>query len=167
MPEAQPPPELNIPDSQHTVDVSIIDTTGYVSNIPVEGFIKPPVPGYKFIDAPCYSFLVKHNNPEAKSKYDHLIFDLGINKDWKNGPKATADRLQASDYNIQVEKNVIDILRDNGDDPQKVGAVVWSHYHFVCVQLIHSWATRWRLQYANEANRTTSATLRRLTRLPT
>ncbi|KAK6398241.1 hypothetical protein LTR65_003321 [Meristemomyces frigidus] len=122
MPEAQPPPELNIPHSQHTVDVSIIDTTGYVSNLPIEAFMKPSIPGYDLMeDVPCYSFLVEHNNPEAKSKYDHLLFDLGVRKDWENGPKAVVDQVKGGGFKVEVEKNVVDILRDNEDDPQNAG----------------------------------------------
>ena len=82
MPQAQTPPNLNIPASQHTVDVSIIDTTSHVGNIPVKAFMQPEIPGYEFIDAPCYSFLIKRHNPSTKSKYDTLLFDLGIRKDW-------------------------------------------------------------------------------------
>ncbi|KAK5124175.1 hypothetical protein LTR85_001878 [Meristemomyces frigidus] len=130
MPEVQPPPELNIPHSEHTVDVSIINTTGRVSNIPVEGFMSPTIPGYELLDAPCFAFLVKHSNPDAKSKYDHLIFDLGLRKDWEHSPKTLVDRVKRSGFKVECEKNVVEILQDNGDDPQKVGGIIWSHWHW-------------------------------------
>ncbi|KAK3116913.1 hypothetical protein LTR53_002209 [Teratosphaeriaceae sp. CCFEE 6253] len=128
--QAAAPPELNIPPSQHTVDVSIINTTGHVGNIPVHLFMNPAVPGYEYIDAPCYSFLIKHSNSDASSKYDYLLFDLGIRKDWEQGPKAVVDRVKASGYTVEVEKYVAQILRDNGDEPAKVGRIIWSHYHW-------------------------------------
>jgi len=131
MPEAQPSPELNIPHSKHIVHVSIIDTTGHVGKIPVSAFMSPAIPGFEFLQAPCYSFLIKHDNPEAQSKYDHMLWDLGVRKDWENGPKVVVDRVKAGGFSIEVDKNVVDILRENGDDPEKVGGIIWSHYHWV------------------------------------
>ena len=135
MPKAEPPPDLNIPASQHTVDVSIIDTTSHVGNIPVAAFMSPAIPGYNLIQAPCYSFLIKHKNPAKQSKYDQLLFDLGVRKDWKNGPKPVVDRAVNGGFDIRVDKDVAEILRENGDDPKKVGGIIWSHFHWVSTSL--------------------------------
>ncbi|CAJ2508489.1 Uu.00g135150.m01.CDS01 [Anthostomella pinea] len=130
MPQPAPPPELNIPASKHTVDVSIIDTTGFVGNMPVHLFMNPVLPGYDKIKAVCYAFSIKHSNPEQPSKYDHLLFDLGLRKDVENAPKSIVDGAKQGGWDLKVEKNVADILQENGDGPAKVGGIIWSHYHF-------------------------------------
>ncbi|KAK3620448.1 hypothetical protein LTR56_022734 [Elasticomyces elasticus] len=127
---AAPPPEINIPASTHTVDVSIIDTTGFVVGIPAAMFMTPTMPGYDIVTAPCYSFIIKHSNPDMTSKYDHLLFDLGVRKDWENGPKSMTEQKKAVGFSVKVDKNVSEILAENGDDPAKVGGIIWSHYHF-------------------------------------
>lgn len=86
--------------------------------------------GHEKLQACCYSFLIKHNSPDGTDKYDHLLFDLGIRKDFENSPKAIVDRVKHGGFDVKVEKNVADILQSNGDDPKKVGGIIWSHYHW-------------------------------------
>ncbi|KAK3675743.1 hypothetical protein LTR78_004384 [Recurvomyces mirabilis] len=124
-------PELNIPPSKHIVDVAIIDTTAHGGKLPVAAFMHPAMPGFDMLDAPCYAFLIKHSNPEKTSKDDQLIFDLGVRKDWReNGPKAIVERIDAFGAEVTVKQDVIDILREHGDDPKKIGGIIWSHHHF-------------------------------------
>ncbi|KAK0259033.1 hypothetical protein B0A54_01638 [Friedmanniomyces endolithicus] len=127
---AATPPDLNIPPSQHKVDVSIIDTTAVITNMPTGLFMTPAIPGFDTFQAPCYGFLIKHSNPDKPSKYDHLLFDLGVRKDWQNGPKVMVDQQKQVGYGLKVDNDVAGILRENGDDPAKVGGIIWSHYHF-------------------------------------
>lgn len=134
-------PPLNIPDSEHTVSVSIIDTTAHVSNIPTTGFMQPHVPGYDTLTAPCFSFLIKHSNPDARSKYDTLLFDLAIRKDWENGPPAVVNRAKNGGFKIKVEKNVVEVLEENGENPESVGGIIWSHWHWVRLWLRGFWST--------------------------
>jgi hypothetical protein len=131
-----PPPELNIPESNQTVDVSIIDTTSYVRGIPAALFMAPAMKGFDALNACCYAFLIKHNNPDKRSKYDQLVFDLGVRKDWENGPASIVNRMKEGNVTIEVEKNVVDILRENGDDPARIGGIIWSHYHFVSATIL-------------------------------
>ena len=142
---AATPPELNIPPSKHTVDVSIINTTGHVGDIPVPMFMAPAIPGYDMIQAPCYSFLIKHSSADQSGKYGQLLFDLGVRKDWENRPKGAVDRVKASGYSVKVEKDVAQILRENGDDPAKVGGIIWSHYHWVSSSRMRKPAGRFAL----------------------
>lgn len=132
MPTAMPPPSLHIPDSEHTVTVSIIDTTTRITGIPITAFAQPEIPGLTTVVNGCsYSFLVRHSDPAAKSKYDTLLFDLGTRKDFENGPKAVVE--QSKYFTFKAEKNVFDILKDQGDDPAEVGGIIWSHFHVVRV----------------------------------
>ena len=132
MPTAMPPPTLHIPASEHTVTISIIDTTTRITGIPITAFAQPEIPSLTTVVNGCsYSFLVRHSDPAAKSKYDTLLFDLGTRKDFENGPKAVVE--QSKYFTYKVEKNVFDILKDQGDDPAEVGGIIWSHCHVVRV----------------------------------
>lgn len=128
MPSPQPPPDLNIPKSDATVTVSIIDTTGFVG-ISASKFVEPVIAGNERLYACCYSFLIKRSNPQSKTKHDTLLFDLGIRKDLENAPKVL--RARQEDVTVEVGKSVVDILKENGQDPTQVGGIIWSHWHFV------------------------------------
>jgi len=132
MAQAIPPPDLHIPHSKNTVMVSVIDTTAFIG-ISASKFVEPPMLGNEKLHAACYAFLVKHSNPNAESKYDTLLFDLGVRKDIENAPKVLHDMLDDPSVTIKVDKNVGEILKDNGEDPDGVGAIVWSHWHFVSI----------------------------------
>jgi len=45
------------------------------------------------------------------------------------------DRAKNGGFTIKVEKNVIDILKENGEDPTNVGGIIWSHFHWVNVRI--------------------------------
>jgi hypothetical protein len=124
------PPTLDIPPSSTTVRVSIIDTTCHV-DISSSLFIEPEIPGHEKLHAPCFSFLIKHKNPQKPSKYDTILFDLGIRKDHENGPKSVVEQGKQGGVVIKVQKDVAEILRTNGEDPSDVGGIIWSHWHFV------------------------------------
>lgn len=129
MAEPQPAPDLHIQSSEHVVTVSIIDTTAHVDISPAV-FMEPPIPGHERLLAACYSFLIKHDNKNATSKYDMMLFDLGVRRDTENAPKPLRDSLKGRDVSVKVEKNVIDILGDHGEDPGNIGAIIWSHWHW-------------------------------------
>jgi hypothetical protein len=37
----------------------------------------------------------------------------------------------AAGFQMEVKKNIYDILKESGDDPAGVNAIIWSHYHVV------------------------------------
>ena len=125
-------PDLKIPPSDHTVSVSIIDTTLRLSGLPVAAFTSPEVGGYSTITGGiAYSFLIKHPSSGEASKYDKLLFDLGLRKDIENSPKVIVEQGKTFGFQMEVQKNVYEILKDGGDDPAEVGGIIWSHYHLV------------------------------------
>lgn len=128
--QAVVPPELNIPPSDHTVEVSVINSAR-ISHLPSKFFMSPSIPGYDVIDAPCYSFLIKRKNAAKPGKYDQMVFDLGIRKDWRNGPQSVVDRVIRGGYKIEVDRDVAETLGEGGEDLGKIGAIIWSHGHFV------------------------------------
>nr|AMB48857.1 metallo-beta-lactamase [Fusarium camptoceras] len=126
IPEA--PPDLNIPHSQATVKVSIIDTTSYMSNFPMSSFLDPLVAGHEEMKGCDFSFIVEH--PKSGNKYDTLLFDLGVRKDWENLPAPFVQGVKEGGCKINVQKDVATILKDNGKDLAEVGGIIWSHWHF-------------------------------------
>jgi len=120
MATAQQPPALNIPHSDSTVEVSIIDTTCHIS-LPSSLFVEPQL--FQNLTAPAYSFLIKH-------KDDTLLFDLGIRKDWENSPTAVVEMVRPHADNLRIDKDVATILRENGQALEDVSAIIWSHAHF-------------------------------------
>ena len=85
----------------------------------------PPVPGLEqFKTSPSFSFFVEH--PSGRK----IVFDLGIRKDHQYYSKKIAEYLPTTNYNIQVSKNVVDILQEEGVNLDDIEAVIWSHWHW-------------------------------------
>lgn len=102
MSTARVPPPVSIPTSQHTVEISIIDTTSYMSGFPASTFVEPNVPGFDLMSAGSYGYIIKH--PRSGSKYDTIIFDLGVRKDWEDLPETFVTAIKESSADIRVEK---------------------------------------------------------------
>ncbi|EGS20279.1 uncharacterized protein CTHT_0040180 [Thermochaetoides thermophila DSM 1495] len=119
------PPDLGIPPSPHTVDVSIIDTGATIRGAPVRLFLTPPIEGHDYLAAPIYSFLIQHRTLDRT-----LVFDLGIRKDWKNLSPPLISLLNALGWTLRTKKDVREILDAGGIDTKRIEAVIWSHTHF-------------------------------------
>jgi glyoxylase-like metal-dependent hydrolase (beta-lactamase superfamily II) len=124
----RPPPELNIPSSEVTVKVSIIDTTSHMSKFPMFAFVDPLMPGHTEMKCGDFAFLIEH--PKSGNKNDTLLFDLGVRKDWENLPAPFVEGVRKGGCVIEVQKDVATILRENGRDLSEVGGIIWSHWHF-------------------------------------
>ncbi|KAI1098702.1 beta-lactamase-like protein [Jackrogersella minutella] len=117
-------PDLNIPSSTSTVNVSIIDTLGIIRGLHPGRFLEPIIPGHDYLGAPIYSFLVQH--PVLNRSF---VFDLGLRKDTWNWPAVLLKEFEGVDVNISVPKDVREILDEHGVDTKSLEAVVWSHAH--------------------------------------
>ncbi|KAK2760490.1 metallo-beta-lactamase superfamily protein [Colletotrichum kahawae] len=58
------------------------------------------------------------------------MWDLGIRKDYCNYAPSIASYLPSTRYKIEITRNVVDILRDNGVPPHDVEGIIWSHWHW-------------------------------------
>lgn len=129
--DPKPAPNLNFPPSSSTVAVRIIDSTAYAKGS-VQFIFEPPIPGHDELDCPCLSFLI--TNAQGSR---HVLFDLGIRKDYEKGLAPAASRLLTGDkpiFRVNVEKNVADILDEDaaklGISSKDIEAVIWSHHHW-------------------------------------
>ena len=113
---------LDLPHSNSTVDVSIVNTTSFVRDIPVPVFLQPPYKGFDKTDLPVYSFLISHPPSDRK-----LLFDLGIRKDWKNLAPSAVERVKKIGLTIDVKDNITDILQAGGIDPKDIDSVIWRY----------------------------------------
>lgn len=118
-------PILDIPHSNSTVKISIVDTTSFVRNIPVPVFLEPPYKGFDKTDIPVYSFLIEHPPSGRKA-----LFDLGIRKDWENLAPNAAKPIKEIGMTIDVKDDITDILQAGGIDPKDINSVIWSHSHW-------------------------------------
>lgn len=114
-----PVPALNIPESDFTVSVSVIDTTSKII-AKTSVVVQPQIPGHDEFNCPCYSFLITHPGTGRK-----VLFDLGIRKDPDN--LAPRTRAFAGAMTILSERNVADIL---GEEVSTISEIIWSHHHF-------------------------------------
>lgn len=80
----------------------------------------PSVPGLKnFKTSHSRTFFLEH--PSGRKS----VFDLGIRKDYGNYSKSITEYLPATKYDIQVAKNVVDILQEYGIAGSDIEAVIW------------------------------------------
>lgn len=120
---ASSPPGITIPPSNSTVSVAIIDTTSWAYKIPCGDLFLPRFDGLDTFDICSYAFLITHQDR-------HVLFDLGIKKDWENLIPGTVKRHKESGTEIVVEKELVDILREGGTDLDKIDTAIWSHIHW-------------------------------------
>lgn len=120
-----PTPDLRIPQSSNTVNVSIIDTTTSIRGVDAWKFLEPSIPGHEHLATSAFAFLIEHT-----TLHRSMVFDLGIRKDWWNCSPFLLDRFKKGGYVLNIEKSVREILEEGGFDATKLGAIVWSHWHF-------------------------------------
>ncbi|KAF2463901.1 Metallo-hydrolase/oxidoreductase [Lindgomyces ingoldianus] len=117
-------PVVQIPPGTASVLVKLINPVNF-GPAQIQRFMAPPVPGLKtFQSSPSFSFLLEH--PSGRK----LVFDLGIRRDYQNYSKMIVDYLPSTEYDIDVTKNVIEILEESGVSGRDVEAVIWSHWHW-------------------------------------
>ena len=111
-----PAPALNIP-SGSAAKVSIIDTTAIVSTAPTAPFMNPGIAGIETFSAPVFSFLIEHESGRK------VLFDFGIRKDFDNLPPVISEMVEP--WGAKVEKNVSEILVENGVALEDIEALIW------------------------------------------
>ncbi|KAK1495283.1 metallo-beta-lactamase superfamily protein [Colletotrichum tamarilloi] len=117
-------PVVTLPGGRETVVVKMINPVNFGPAI-LKRFMAPDVPGLEtFKTSPSLCFLLEH--PSGRK----LVWDLGIKKDYNNYAPSITSYLPTTNYDIQVKKNVADILEESGVATEDVEAVIWSHWHW-------------------------------------
>lgn len=99
--------------------VALINSVNFGPAI-LQRFMAPPVPGLEtFKSSPSLSFFIEHKSGRK------LVFDLGIRKDYENYAPSIVKYLPTTNYNIEVVRNVADILKENGVPLDEIEAVIW------------------------------------------
>lgn len=114
-------PHIELPAGQEVVTVKMIVPVNFGPAI-IKRFMEPPVPGVETKKpGPVLTFLLEHSSGQR------LVFDLGIRKDYQNYAPIVANYIPTTNYDIQVSKNVVDILEENGIPAQSINAVIWRY----------------------------------------
>lgn len=112
-------PTVDLPLGEETVSVSLINPVNFGPAI-LDRFMAPAVPGLEtFQTSPSLCFLLEH--PSGRK----LVWDLGIRKDYNHYAPEIAAYLPTTKYNIQVTKNLVEILEEHGVHADQVEAVIW------------------------------------------
>ncbi|KAL8675036.1 MAG: hypothetical protein Q9224_007482, partial [Gallowayella concinna] len=117
-------PSLNLPKSDSTVEVSIINTTTDIV-VPAWAFVQPVLKGHETMNMPTFAFLIK-NKKLGKT----IMFDLGCRKDWWNFAPAAYNSIMHGIPGLNIPKNINEILEEGKEDVGKVEGIVWSHWHW-------------------------------------
>ena len=83
-------------------------------------FMVPKYKGLDYLDCPAFSFLIDHASSGRK-----VLFDLGVNPNWENGPKVIADRIKGNGWDVTVQKGIAEILKEGGVDSGDIEAIIW------------------------------------------
>ncbi|KAH0838998.1 hypothetical protein FOPE_05508 [Fonsecaea pedrosoi] len=118
--------KLNLPKSTVAVEVSVIDTTTYIRNVPGKIFFNPIYPGLKAIAIPDFSILIHH-----KPTGQRLLYDLGLRTNWASqlSPHLLKG-LAPLNLEVDVKRDVGNIITDGGIQPSQINAIIYSHHHW-------------------------------------
>lgn len=117
------PPVIDFPASDDAVKVSLIDSTTHLG-APLEILMGPQISGHENFSAPSYAFLIEHSGGRR------IMFDLGMRKDIRNMSPKVYKMITQPGWDMTAQKNVAEILEENGVSPSQIEAVVWSHWHY-------------------------------------
>lgn len=120
----KPHPALNIPSSDSTVQVQVINTTCDIV-VSAEYFVQPLIKGQETLNLPTCSFLV-----ENKKLGKTVLFDLGCRIDWWNLAPAQRNAIETKIPGLRVAKGITEILLEGGTKLEEVDGMVWSHWHW-------------------------------------
>ncbi|KAK6530723.1 hypothetical protein TWF281_007562 [Arthrobotrys megalospora] len=130
-------PAVEIPKSNQTVDVQIVDTTFRIKDGPLAIFMGPVIEGQEKLNVGGFGYLVTHTELSPVSGEERIrkvLFDLGPPKDWKSDlPEPLVKRVGSWEDDgavITIEKHVSEVLEDGGVDLNTIEALIWSHAHW-------------------------------------
>lgn len=130
-PLTPPMPELIIPESDATVRVRMIDTSG-VMVVNAKPFIEPVQKGHELVSLPVAAFLIDH--PPSGRK---IMFDLGVRKDYWKLPAALQKRLGFVIPALRVDKDTTEILQEKGISLDRICKSIRSNFRHANILTLH------------------------------
>lgn len=70
-----------------------------------------------------------------------MLYDLGFARTWRDFPPAAAGHIESLGWEVQVEKEVIDVLTENGIRADEIGSVIWRF-----VVMLVCWEGSWLIR---------------------
>ena len=119
MAQAAATPKIEIPSSPNTVTVRVIDTTTRIY-MPVGTAFEPTIKGHTRLSSPSYSFLIENEHLGKK-----VLFDLGTQKPWREQAPSVVSMIDKCGWDVKVEKDVAEILREHGVSLAAIDAIIW------------------------------------------
>lgn len=120
---------MNVPPSEKTVDVRIIDAAFRIINGRPAAFMSPPIKAFDRMNALAYSFLIMHKDSDGEER--KVLFDLGAPKDWENDlPPSVAQgvkKWERAGIEVKVKHYLSDIVKDSGIPLEDINAVIWRY----------------------------------------
>ena len=118
-PQSTAVPKFEIPASSNIVTIRVIDTTTRL-HMSVGTMFDPPVKGHVKLASPSYLFLIEHERLGSK-----ILFDLGVQKQWQDQAPVVVDMIKEFEWDVQVDKDVAEILQAHEIPLSKIDAIVW------------------------------------------
>jgi hypothetical protein len=88
--------------------------------MPVGTMFHPVIKGHSKLASPSYSFLIENEKHGGK-----VLFDLGTQKRWREQAPSIVSMIGEFGWDVHVEKDVADILKENGLSLAAIDAIIW------------------------------------------
>ncbi|PLN80406.1 beta-lactamase-like protein [Aspergillus taichungensis] len=116
--------ELDLPQSDHTVRVRLVDTTT-VMTVDALAFVDPVQKHHEHLNLTDVAFLIENDITGER-----VMFDLGTRKDYWNLPPITLQRGSRILSGLRIDQDVTEVLEGNGVELDTISSIIWSHYHW-------------------------------------
>jgi hypothetical protein len=88
--------------------------------MPVGTMFEPTIKGHTRLRSPSYAFLIENESLGSK-----VLFDLGTQKNWKEQAPSVVSMIEEASWEVTVEKDVAEILREHGVSLSEINAIIW------------------------------------------
>lgn len=115
------PQRISLPPGEANARVMIIDSSANVGNVKSSFFFSEDshLPGFEHVPAfPCWTFFISHSSGKK------VLFDLGVRKDFEKLAQPIASMARQFGWDIKVEKDVSEILEENGVSLKEINSIV-------------------------------------------
>lgn len=103
-----------------TACIKLIDTTSRIGNILASTFVTPAIDDFEYMSqCPAWSFLIESASGQK------VLFDLGVPVKWEEMAPRITEPLKARGWEITVEKEVPEIVGEQGIRTTDINAVIW------------------------------------------